>query len=71
MDKPMLKTGDPCPCCGQPIKTNDPAILSLLTYIQATGVNQEASRSFCLYMGRANGKTISFEMEAGECTTPT
>ncbi|MGM9660758.1 MAG: hypothetical protein ACI3WQ_09175, partial [Faecousia sp.] len=30
----MLKTGDPCPCCGQPIKTKDPEILRLLTCIR-------------------------------------
>ena len=29
----MLKPGDPCPFCGQPIKTRDPAILELLTQI--------------------------------------
>ena len=29
----ILKPGDPCPCCGQPIKTRDPAILELLTLI--------------------------------------
>ena len=29
----MLKCGDPCPFCGQPIKTNDPAILELLTLV--------------------------------------
>ena len=28
-----LKKGDPCPCCGQPIKTDDPEILQLLTEI--------------------------------------
>lgn len=27
-----LKTGDPCPCCGQPIKWRKPRILQLLTY---------------------------------------
>lgn len=42
----MLKPGDPCPCCGQPIKTNDPAILALLTYIRERGVNQKAYRDF-------------------------
>lgn len=31
-----LKTGDPCPCCGQPIKTRDPDVLALLTMIQRT-----------------------------------
>ena len=30
----MLKTGDPCPCCGQPIKARDPDLLRLLTYIR-------------------------------------
>ena len=29
----QLKTGDPCPCCGQPIKTRDPELLALLTQI--------------------------------------
>lgn len=27
-----LKTGDPCPCCGQPIKWKNERILQLLTY---------------------------------------
>lgn len=64
----MLKPGDPCPCCGQPIKTKDPAILALLTYIQERGVNQEACRKFVLYLGRSNGKTLLFEMEDDSCT---
>ena len=29
----MLKCGDPCPFCGQQIKTSDPAILELLTLV--------------------------------------
>ena len=29
----MLKTGDPCPCCGEPIKTDDPFLLKILTDI--------------------------------------
>lgn len=29
----MLRTGDPCPCCGRPIKTRDPERLALLTWI--------------------------------------
>lgn len=28
-----LKTGDPCPCCGQPIKTKDRDTLRLLSWI--------------------------------------
>lgn len=31
----MLKTGDPCPCCGQPIKWKNERILQLLTYAGA------------------------------------
>lgn len=27
-----LRTGDLCPCCGQPIKWKNPRILQLLTY---------------------------------------
>lgn len=30
-----LRTGDPCPCCGQPIRTTDPQLLELLTRIAA------------------------------------
>lgn len=30
----MLRTGDPCPCCGQPIKATDPVLLRLLTLIR-------------------------------------
>ena len=29
----MLKKGDPCPCCGRPIKTADPEVLYLLSWI--------------------------------------
>ena len=29
----FLKTGDPCPCCGQPIKTKDKDTLLLLSWI--------------------------------------
>lgn len=29
----LLKPGDPCPCCGQPIRSRDPAVLELLTQI--------------------------------------
>lgn len=30
-----LRTGDPCPCCGQPIRTTDPQLLELLSQIAA------------------------------------
>ncbi len=26
----LLKTGDPCPCCGRPLTLTDPAALQLL-----------------------------------------
>lgn len=29
----LLKPGDPCPCCGRPIKTSDPEKLMLLSWI--------------------------------------
>ncbi len=29
----LLKTGDSCPCCGQPIKTDKPDVLYLLSWI--------------------------------------
>ena len=29
----ILETGDPCPCCGQPIKSKDPEVLYLLSWI--------------------------------------
>lgn len=31
----LLKPGDPCPCCGRPILSEDPAVLELLTKIAA------------------------------------
>ena len=32
-----LRRGDPCPCCGQPIETDDPDVLALLTEIENQG----------------------------------
>ena len=32
----VLKTGDPCPCCGQPIKTKNADVLRLLCWIAET-----------------------------------
>lgn len=29
----ILKPGDPCPCCGQPIITDDPGTLLLLSWL--------------------------------------
>ena len=42
-----LKQGDPCPCCGQPIKTTDPAILAFLSHVRDSGCNV---REFMMYM---------------------
>lgn len=39
MASPMLQPGDPCPCCGQPIKTTDPDILAVLTHIRDAQFN--------------------------------
>ena len=33
----QLKPGDPCPCCGRPIKTRDPDVLRLLGFVQEHG----------------------------------
>lgn len=38
-----LKTGDPCPCCGQPIKSTNPEILSLLTDMRNFGWSRRDS----------------------------
>ena len=32
-----LKKGDPCPCCGQPIKTNNPYVLRVLEWVKENG----------------------------------
>lgn len=31
----ILKPGDPCPCCGNPIKTTDPDDLYVLSVLAA------------------------------------
>lgn len=33
----QLKTGDPCPCCGRPIKSRDPDVLRLLGWVAENG----------------------------------
>ena len=38
-----LKTGDPCPCCGQPIKSTNPEVLSLLTDMRNFGWSRRDS----------------------------
>lgn len=58
----MLRTGDPCPCCGQPIKTKDPEILELLTYLNERGVNHTAVME---YLARMEG--MEMERSCGNC----
>ena len=38
-----LKTGDPCPCCGMPIKSTNPEVLSLLTDMRNFGWSRRDS----------------------------
>ena len=33
----QLKPGDPCPCCGRPIKSRDPDVLRLLGWVAENG----------------------------------
>ena len=44
----MLKRGDTCPCCGNPIATDDPRALKILTeiadYLAATEAEKEGKR---------------------------
>ena len=56
MDKSMLKPGDPCPCCGQPIKTTDPVILALLTHIRDSRVNAIEFMMYMEAMRHASGR---------------
>lgn len=57
MDIVMLQKGDPCPCCGQPIKTSDPELLRLLTYIRDTKANAIACKRFMEIRGCQNGSS--------------
>lgn len=51
-----LRTGDPCPCCGQPIKVTDPRLLDLLTYIRDTRCNIAACEEYsCKTAAESNG----------------
>lgn len=45
-DAKLLKPGDPCPCCGQPIKTRDPELLRLLTYVRDSRCNQAFTHEY-------------------------
>lgn len=43
-----LKTGDRCPCCGQPIATKDPAKLALLAQLaDSLGVDTTRTCGTC------------------------
>lgn len=39
----ILKPGDPCPCCGQLIKTDDPEKLLLLSWLAYRRKPEEAA----------------------------
>ena len=39
----LLKPGDPCPCCGKPIKTRDPERLELIN-LYARAVAQHKAK---------------------------
>lgn len=39
-----LKPGDPCPCCGRPIKTSDPDKLLVLSWLAGVLDRSEKSR---------------------------
>ena len=56
----ILKTGDPCPCCGQPIKWENPRILQLLTYAAAGELTQLGWDELLELMERemTHGKTV-------------
>ena len=42
--KPM-KTGEPCPCCGQPIQTTDPGTLYVLGWIKTMSGDPRQDRT--------------------------
>lgn len=47
MEFVMLKTGDPCPCCGKPILTEDPDKLLALSLINKLLEEGNGEKSFC------------------------
>ena len=54
----QLKTGDPCPCCGQPIKSRDPDVL----FIQVHELANKLRGLLLKARGRAD-KTTAQVME--------
>ena len=38
----LLKKGDPCPCCGNPIPTDDPELLKLINWLAGYGTARDA-----------------------------
>ena len=52
----MLRPGDPCPCCGQPIKTKDPDILALLTHIRDSQCNVRECMLYKEKISHASGR---------------
>lgn len=55
----ILKTGDPCPCCGQPIKSKNPEVLYLLGWIADMGripAAEEIATIHRIYMSGVKGE---------------
>lgn len=44
MIEKLLRPGDPCPCCGMPIKTDDPEKLILLSWLAQVMGRQKKDR---------------------------
>lgn len=57
-----LKKGDPCPCCGQPIKSDCPEVLYLLGWIADMGripAAEEIETIHRIYLAKQQGEALS------------
>jgi hypothetical protein len=59
-----LKKSDPCPCCGQPIKTDNPVVLDLLSWVAEQGRLPTVGEMWEL-IGTANGNNGKNTQEDG------
>ena len=57
-----MKTGEPCPCCGQPIKTRGPDLLYLLGWIKATGRYAPITYEQLKKLKEANGNAEDLDL---------
>ena len=53
IDMKQLQQGDLCPCCGRPIKTNNPEVLRMLTWI-AQQMQSPAEKEVALKDGKGD-----------------